>query len=254
MTPGLKLPGTRRHYSGLAASLLLHGLVLGGLVLQGERLWSRDRTPGAAAVAGNSSGGGGGRNRVAYITLPSIPEPASPPSVRVTAPAPPPKLVQTPVPQPVPADLALLEPADTAPGVADSGQASTAADTGATGGGAGAGRAAGVGVVGTAGQGGASGAGEGGTHRPPEPRELPLPYDTPPKALRGASLMVTFWVRVDGRVERYEVEPKINDREYAKKFDEVMRAFRFTPARAPDGRSVAGVAKISFILPGKSSS
>jgi hypothetical protein len=65
---------------------------------------------------------------------------------------------------------------------------------------------------------------------------------------------VTFWVRVDGRVERYEVEPQIKDRDYARKFDEVMRAFRFTPARAPDGTSVAGVAKISFILPGKSSS
>jgi hypothetical protein len=108
--------------------------------------------------------------------------------------------------------------------------------------------------VGTGGAGGTGGRGEGGTLRPPEPRELPLPYDTPPKELRGASLKVTFWVRVDGRVERYEVEPEIKNRDYAKKFDEVMRAFRFTPARAPDGTSVAGVAKISFILPGKSSS
>jgi hypothetical protein len=110
------------------------------------------------------------------------------------------------------------------------------------------------GAPGTGGAGGTGGRGEGGTLRPPEPRELPLPYDTPPKELRGASLKVTFWVRVDGRVERYEVEPEIKDRDYAKKFDEVMRAFRFTPARAPDGTSVAGVAKISFILPGKSSS
>lgn len=218
---------------------MLHALVLGLLVLHGERLRSRGLTPGDTAVPGNSSGGGGGGNRVAYIILPSIPEPASPPPVRVVTPVPPPKFVQTPVPQPVPAELALSEPADTGAG---------------TGGGAGAGRAAGAGGVGTAGQGGASGRGEGGTLRPPEPRELPLPYDTPPKELRGASLRVTFWVRVDGRVERYEVEPEIKDRDYAKKFDEVMRAFRFTPAQAPDGRSVAGVAKISFTLPGKSSS
>ena len=68
------------------------------------------------------------------------------------------------------------------------------------------------------------------------------------------SLNVTFWVRVDGRVERYAVDPEIKDRDYAKKFDEVMRAFRFTPARAPDGTRVAGTAKISFTLPGKSSS
>ena len=59
---------------------------------------------------------------------------------------------------------------------------------------------------------------------------------------------------MDGRVERYEVEPPIKDREYAKKFDEVMRAFRFTPARAPNGARVAGPYSISFNLPGKSSS
>ena len=141
------------------------------------------------------------------------------------------------------------EPADTAP--AAGGQTGEAVDTGV---GNGAGGAEGAGGVGTGGANGTSGGGEGGTLRPPEPRELPLPYDTPPKELRGASLRVTFWVRVDGRVERYEVEPAIKDREYAKKFDEVMRAFRFTPAQAPDGTSVAGVAKISFILPGKSSS
>jgi hypothetical protein len=239
----------------LAASLLLHGLVLGLLVLHRERLWNRSLTPVDTTLAGTPSRGGDGENRVAYITLPSIPKPASAPSARVTAPVPPPQPVQAPVPQPVPGELALSVPADTAPGVADSGQTSAAADTGAgTGGTAGTGGASGAGGVGTGGEGGGKGHGEGGTLRPPEPRELPLPYDTPPKELRGASLLVTFWVRVDGRVDRYQVEPEIKDRDYARKFDEVMRAFRFTPARAPDGTSVAGVAQISFILPGKSSS
>jgi len=65
---------------------------------------------------------------------------------------------------------------------------------------------------------------------------------------------VTFWVRVDGRVERYQVDPEINDRDYARKFDEVMRAFRFTPARAPDGTRVSGTTTVTFTLPGKSSS
>jgi hypothetical protein len=83
---------------------------------------------------------------------------------------------------------------------------------------------------------------------------MAFPFDNPPKELRGVSLSVTFWVRVDGRVERYQVVPEIKDRDYAKKFDEVMRAFRFTPARAPDGTRVAGTTKISFTLPGKSSS
>ena len=44
---------------------------------------------------------------------------------------------------------------------------------------------------------------------------------------------------MDGRVERYEVDPEIGDRDYARKFDEVIRAFRFTPARAP-GRHAGG--------------
>lgn len=83
---------------------------------------------------------------------------------------------------------------------------------------------------------------------------MSFPFDNPPKELRGVSLNVTFWVGADGRVERYRVEPPIKDRVYAKKFDEVMRAFRFTPARAPNGSRVAGTTSISFTLPGKSSS
>lgn len=111
------------------------------------------------------------------------------------------------------------------------------------------------------GAGGGTGAGAGpgaggerGTIRPPELRDLAFPFDNPPKELRGASLEVTFWVRLDGRVERYEVNPEIDDREYARKFDEVVRAFRFTPARAPDGTRVAGTTTVTFTLPGKRSS
>jgi hypothetical protein len=83
---------------------------------------------------------------------------------------------------------------------------------------------------------------------------MSFPFDSPPKELRGASLDVTFWVRADGRVERYRVAPQIRDRKYAKRFDETMRAFRFTPARAPNGASVADTITISVTLPGKSSS
>ena len=248
MIPGLRLPGTRRRYSGLVASLLLHGLVVGVVVVHGDRLVNPSVAPGSSRLAGSSGGGG---NRVAYITLPSLPKPAPAPAVRVTVPVPPPRSVQTPVPQPVPSQLAPLVPADTVPEVAESGGANQTADRGT--GTAGAGGAQGAGGLGRGGANG-TGGGQGGTLRPPEPREIPLPYDKPPKELRGALLKVTFWVRVDGRVERYQVEPEIKDRDYAQKFDEVMRAFRFTPARAPDGRSVAGVATISVTLPGKSSS
>ena len=83
---------------------------------------------------------------------------------------------------------------------------------------------------------------------------MAFPFDNPPKELRGVSLSVKFWVGADGRVVRYQVMPQIKDSDYAKKFDEVMRAFRFTPARAPNGTRVAGTYSISFTLPGKSSS
>jgi predicted GH43/DUF377 family glycosyl hydrolase len=59
---------------------------------------------------------------------------------------------------------------------------------------------------------------------------------------------------VDGRVERYEVQPVITNEDYARKFDEVIRSFRFTPARAPDGSRIAGTTRVTFTLPGKRSS
>jgi TonB family protein len=96
--------------------------------------------------------------------------------------------------------------------------------------------------------------GGGGTLQPPEPRDMAFPFDNPPKELRGVSLNVTFWVRADGRVQRYQVQPEIKDREYAKKFDQVVRDFRFKPARAADGTRVAGTITISFTLLGKRSS
>jgi hypothetical protein len=133
--------------------------------------------------------------------------------------------------------------------VAQSGGPGTENGSGAPGnGGPGEGSGIGKGVAGT-GPGGGS-----GKARPPEPRDMAFPFDSPPKELRGISLSVTFWVRVDGVVERYTVEPEIKDRDYAKKFDEVMRAFRFTPAQAPDGTRIPGTTRISFTLPGKSSS
>lgn len=266
VTPTLNLPGTRRRYGGLAASLLLHGALIGLLVMQGDRLWSRTPTAGDRGLSGSSSGAGGGGNRVAYITLPSLPKAASAPQFTVDAhQVPLPKSIQTPVVEPVQSSREIAERADTAPvavvadtslpraergvaqGVEGAGTGAGGTSGNAIGPGAGEGQGAGAGT-------GTGGGGEGGTLRPPEPRDMAFPFDTPPKELRGVSLNVTFWVRADGAVERYQVDPAIRDREYAKKFDEVMRAFRFTPARAPNGARVAGTTMISFTLPGKRSS
>lgn len=209
-------------------------------------------------------GGGGGGNRVAYITLPSIAQSATPRATPVVPPpVTPPRVLPEPIPDPV---VKPLEPIVTA--VLDTVRApipvATQRDTApagpglgpGAGGGAGGGGGAGVGPGAGGGGGSATGTGggQGGTTRPPELRDLAFPFDTPPKKLRGASLSVTFWVRMDGRVERYEVDPEISDRDYAQKFDEVIRSFRFTPARAPDGTRVPGTTTVTFTLPGKTSS
>jgi hypothetical protein len=251
----LALPGPRRRYGGLLVSLLLHALFVAVAVKGGERLWTRTRAPGDPALL--PGGGGGGRGgdgpRVAYITLPPAPEPVMPrqhsatPTPEPTVPLPP--EVQAPVAAAQPIDSS--PPAPVAPVATPAPNDAPGAGPG-TGGGAGGGEGRGIGPGRGPGTGpGAGGGGTGGTVRPPELRDLAFPFDKPPKELRGASLAVTFWVRLDGRVERYEVDPAISDRDYARKFDEVIRAFRFTPARAPDGSRVAGTTTVTFTLPGK---
>jgi hypothetical protein len=260
--PHLSLPPGRRRYAGLGLSLALHAALLALIVVQGDRLWTRTPSPGTPALfLFQGGGGGGGGNREAYITVPSPPERAPAPAVPAPPVKPPPEAIQPPVEEPIVASPP-PEPVavDSTPSVAtaDIGSPSPATGTGpgegpGTGGGAGAGDGAGVGPG--AGDGAGPGVGGGGgVVRPPELRDLAFPFETPPKELRGASLDVTFWVRVDGRVERYEVRPAINDRDYARKFDEVIRAFRFSPARAPDGTRIAGTTRVTFTLPGKRSS
>jgi outer membrane biosynthesis protein TonB len=250
------MPHSPGSYAGLVLSVSLHAIIILLLIAAGERLWSHTASQGNPSLAGSRPGGGGGGSRVAYITLPSLPKAESPPRFKVASPIPPPtKTVQPTKPEAVPmsqAVAAVPESSATAP-VADTATSTSGGGQGA-GASSGAGTTAGAGIGTGPGAGTGPGGGQGGTLRPPEPRDMAFPFDAPPKELRGVSLNVTFWVREDGRVERYQVEPQITDRDYAKKFDEVMRAFRFTPARAPNGTRVAGVATISFTLPGKSSS
>jgi hypothetical protein len=255
----LTLPGTRRRYSGLALSVLVHLLLIALLVDRGDRIWSRALAPGDPALSQGGGGGGGGGNRVAYITLPSAPVMSAPRETPVQAPVPKPKVEPHQVAVAPPPEARETPPArlpvDTVPSAAQPGSPGAAAGTSpgagpGTGGGAGGGTGTGVGP-GTGAGPGAGGGGEGGTTQAPIPRDFPLPFDDPPKELRGATLVVTFWVRADGRVDRYVVTPVIDNGDFARRFGEVMRAFRFTPARAPDGSRVAGIVDVSFTLPGK---
>jgi hypothetical protein len=254
----LLLPGSRRRYDGLAVSLLLHALVIGLAVYHGERVWSRTLAPGDPALP-RGGGGGGGSHRVAYISLPLFVPPAPPPAVRIEPIVPPKPVEPRPVSKVLPQEPVHTppQPVDTVP-VAQRPRAtpnSAGAGPGVSGGaGGGAGPGVGAGTGPGTGTRPGTGGGEGGVSSPPELRDLAFPFDTPPKELRGASLNVTFWVRVDGRVERYEVDPRIMDQDYAHKFDEVIRAFRFTPARAADGSRIAGTTTVTFTLPGKSKS
>ena len=260
--PNLSLPTARRRYSGVVVSLLVHTALLALIVFHGDRLWKRVPSAGAAALFLVPGGGGGGGSSGAYITLPSSPRPAPQPPT----PAPPPKVEPKPVEPPVESDVVpepelpvpTPQPMDSTPAVATADSAARAGGgTSGTGGeqGSGTGEGKGPGIGPGAGEGKGPGVGGGGgVIRPPELRDLALPFDNPPKELRGTSLDVMFWVRADGRVERYEVRPAITDRDYARKFDEVIRAFRFTPARAPDGTRIAGTTRVVFTLPGKRSS
>jgi hypothetical protein len=260
--PRLSLPSGRRHYLGFGLSLAFHAALLALVVFHGDALWKRTQRPGAPALFlfQGGGGGGGGGNRVAYITLPSPPERAPEPPTPAPPVEPPPEEIPPPVEETEVVTLSQPHPVDTLPTVAspDSGAAPGSSGTGpgeGDGGGGGVGGGRGPGVGPGAGEGSGPGrGGGGGVVRPPELRDLAFPFETPPKELRGASLDVTFWVRVDGRVERYEVRPAIDDRDYARKFDEVIRAFRFTPARAPDGTRIAGTTRVTFTLPGKRSS
>jgi TonB family protein len=261
--PNLLLPASGRRYGGLAASLALHLLLLGVIVLSGDRLWQRLPLPGAPSLIvleGSGGGGGGGGTEVRYITLPPAPRPPAPPVMT----PPPPETPPPPVPEPAVVPPVSPPPVPTPPPDSVSAAATAGPAPATTGGGVGPGAGGGAGGGTGGGLGGASGGGtgtgpgagaggEGGSIRPPELRDLAFPFDTPPKALRGASLDVTFWVRTDGRVDRYQVTPAIDDEDYARKFDEVVRAFRFTPARAPDGTRVAGTTTVTFTLPGKRS-
>jgi hypothetical protein len=238
------------------ASLLVHGALLALLVAKGDQLWNRAFGPDLGAFRGGAqSGSGGGGPRVSYITLPPVEKPEAPRISKPTLTRPPQPVVAAVKPDPEPVKPLPLDTA--AHATAETTATQVASDTTAgTGSGTGRGTQVGMGEgSGPAGEGAGSGPGGGGGRaRPPEPRDMAFPFDNPPKELRGISLNVTFWVRVDGKVDRYLVDPEIKDRDYAKKFDEVMRAFRFDPARAPDGTKIPGTTRISFTLPGKSSS
>src|SRR6185436_18846979 len=122
-----------------------------------------------------------------------------------------------------------------------------------SGGGSGGGAGPGTGPGSGPGSGpGASGPGSGGADsgraggRPPEPRQLILPPFDYLRSMKGRTIQATFFVLADGRVDNVVFAEEIPDRGYAKKLEQVLRAYRFRPARSADGAPIAGHTTVSI--------
>jgi len=255
--PSVVLPTPRRSTWHLALSIALHLGLVGLLVYaqwRGLMTWQEILGPGSPAHEGGG-GGGGGNLRMVAITAPSrgaprvsasaaeTPAPVPPPPAATQVPEP---AVVEPEPEPVqtqvPPDSLAEAAGDTAVG-GSPGQGGTG-----TGGGRGSGTGTGEGSGIGPGRGGGTGGGDaGGNARgsAPVPRQLILPPFDYPADLRGTTIAVTFWVRANGRVARVALEPEIGDRGFAKRFREVMMAYRFRPARSPSGEAIEGTTTVS---------
>ncbi|HRP08712.1 MAG TPA: hypothetical protein PLL69_09510 [Gemmatimonadales bacterium] len=235
---------SRGRWAG-ALSVLFHVLIIGLLIGVGLH---------GAAELGNPlldlpqlPGGGGGGGKGGEFVLVTIPPPPPPPPPPAAAEVP--LVVPTEIPEPVEEPAQEVPPPPPQP-VVNPGDGGSG---GGSGGGQGTGTRPGQGSGIGPGSGGGSGGGTGGggrRGRPPEPRTLIIPpIDNIPRALRGRSVEVTFYIDVTGVVTDIRVSPPISDRGFARKFDEAMRSYRFRPARDSEDRIVAGVFPVTLTFP-----
>ncbi len=185
-------------------------------------------------------GGGGGGQGGTAVTLAAPVAPAPSPTTVAVVETPPEVIV--PAIEPVVAPAAPATVAVGAPTAVSAG--SGTGSGGGSGSGTGTGTGSGVGPGSGGGTGGGVGTGRAGIE--PVPRSLMIPPIDSPKSLRGKEVDVTFTVSTEGRVLDIVVDPPIADRNFAKKFDEVMRSYGFRPARDGDGKAVQGTFKITF--------
>src|SRR5947199_409667 len=116
--------------------------------------------------------------------------------------------------------------------------------SGRRGGGCGGGRGTGLGAASGAGVGPGTGD-EAGYIFPASPRTAILPpLASVPGSVAGRTYHVKFWVSVEGRVIRVEVEPPIADAAYGREFQQRMMAYQFYPAHTRDGRNVTYVVTV----------
>jgi hypothetical protein len=237
--PTLKVPlGPSSPLPGTIVSLLVHTAIIVGLVWLGHDVLS-----GGAGGPGEQGGGGGraGAGRTfTLFTLPALdPAPATelPPAPRVI----PPPLASIPTDLAVPT-FEIPREALSAPAPAATPVSTTGGGTGGTGGGTGGRDGPGTGPGSGAAQGPGTG-GEGGYIFPASPRWTIVPPGSPPAGVRGQTYVVKFWVSIDGRVTRVEVDPPIRDAAYRREFMDRMKEYLFNPATS-NGQRVASVFSI----------
>ena len=241
-------PEPRRSRGAALVSFLLHALVIWLVIRVGIPAAVERGNPLVDLSQRPGGGGGGGTGGAGFVAL--VPPPPPPPPEVIDVPVVTPQVIPEPIPEPeVPPPITPPPPAPAPTGAATG----TTGTGGGTGGGAGTGTGPGTGSGVGPGSGGGTGGGTGGggaRGRPPEPRTLIIPpLDNPPRALRGDSVVVTFYIDAMGQVTDLVVSPPIADRGFARKFDEAMRSYRFRPARDAEGRIVAGVLPVTITFP-----
>ena len=247
------LPGSdRRGRWAPLLSLVLHGLVIYFALRVTASAVMPEHSPigDAIRIGLGGGGGGGGQGGVAMPQVVPQPPAATPPPV---VPPPVPTVVPPP-PVPVPVPVATEPPTTVVPAAAAASPVAAAGSGTGTGGGNGSGAGTGTGSgegPGTgSGKGGGSGAGLGGFL--PESKFLSVPpIDGTPKELRGKAVEVTFYITAAGLVSDIKVAPPILNKDFARKFDVMMRGYTFKPARDAAGNKIASVYPITFTFGGK---
>src|SRR5437016_6845459 len=227
--PGLRLPLDRRRLGpGATLAVFVHAVIVGVLVVGGREIVGRGQ---------GGSRAGGGDARVNFFAIPA----GAPAAVDMALPA-----------RLTPSELSALRrihvelPAFALP------QATPPALTAALGGGGGGGnaggggggRGTGLGAASAAGVGPGTGDGAGYISPASPPTAIPRPLATVPAAVARGPYHVKFWVSVEGRVIRVEVEPPIADAAYGREFQQRMMAYQFYPAHTRDGRNVTYVVTV----------
>lgn len=246
--PQARLPRMPQRYRPwLAASTVFHAALVLLLLWGGGR--SEPLAGGGTGFGPPGGGGGGGNNTpdIRYVVLARSTSPSAATDAAVMTTTTPRVTVRV-APRPIPAELAPLRvPAAFKPlAVAPVGGMGVGSGAGpGTGSGSGGGVGTGTGTGAGSGRGPGSG---GGDVLPPTVRYTFLPPLPRPGSVQGRTYTVRFEVDANGHVTRVEVEPKIRDAAYRRRFVDVMYRFRFTPATQRDGTPVDGVAVLSFTL------